>query len=230
MKNFVEMKDLIPAKNTTPYARILAIGDVHGCFDKLISLWEKISVTEKDLVIFLGDYIGDSEDNFKTLAWLAKQNQKPNVIVLPGNVDFTLKDYLESETPSTPEDAALFKGICNFIESLPLYCKIKIGGREYFFCHGGINPNEPLDAQRRESLIGYDLELFIEKYHGDAVIIMGHKSPRKIMQLLPQFKELDTLKPARVPTKNILLLDTRAKDLNGYLSCVDILTGEFWQS
>lgn len=230
-KNFIEMQDLLPAKNDTPYKRILAVGDIHGCFDKLISLWKKISVTPEDLVIFLGDYVQGGNQDLQVLSWLAKQNQKENIVILPGNVDFTLQDYLENDfKASTQEEAEMFQGICNFIKSLPLYCKIKIGGRDYFFCHGGINPNKPLDKQSKESLIGFNLELFIEKYNGDAVIVMGHKSPQKIMRLLPQYSQLDTLQPARVPHKNILLLDTRAKDKNGFLSCVDILTGEFWQS
>ncbi len=230
-KNFTAMADLIPAKNDTPYKRIFAIGDIHGCFDKLISLWKKLSVTNEDLVIFLGDYVEGGNQDLQVLSWLAQQNQNENIVVLPGNVDFALKDYLQNEfKPTTPAESELFNGVCRFIEILPLYYKIKIGGRDYFFCHGGINPRQSLDNQSKESLIGYCLEIFLEEYNGDAVIIMGHKSPRKIKQLFPQFRELDTLQPVRIPHKNILLLDTRAKDFNGYLSCLNILTGEFWQS
>ncbi len=63
-----DAEKIIPAVNDSPYKRILAIGDVHAAFDKLLSLWEKISVTEDDLVVFLGDYLyGLSDKNVETL-------------------------------------------------------------------------------------------------------------------------------------------------------------------
>ena len=45
-------KEIIPTVNDSPYKRILVIGDVHASFDKLISLWKKLSVTDEDLIIF----------------------------------------------------------------------------------------------------------------------------------------------------------------------------------
>lgn len=51
------MEDLIPAVNDSPYKRILADGNVHGCFDKLAFLLEKVCVTDEDLVIFCGDNV-----------------------------------------------------------------------------------------------------------------------------------------------------------------------------
>ena len=229
-KNFAEMADLIPAKNDSDYKRILAIGDIHASFDKLISLWEKISVTDEDLVIFLGDYFQGGDKNLKTLRWPMEHNKLKNIVMLLGNTDEDFLYYLKSLRSSTLEESMLINEMCDFIKSLPLYYKIKIGGRDYFFCHGGINPKKPLDKQSKSSLVGADIYFFLRDYSGEAVIVIGHKSPRKVMKKFPQYFELDTLKPARVPNKNILLLDTRAKDFNGYLSCVDILTGEFWQN
>jgi len=229
-KNFIEMPDLIPAKNDTPYKRILAIGDVHASFDKLISLWKKISVTAEDLVIFLGDYVQVGSKNLMTLNWLMEQNNFENIIILQGNMDEDFISYLQRIRTSTLEEAMLIHKICDFIKNMPLYHEIKIDGREYFFCHAGINPQKPLENQIARDLI-WGNNLFYREYEGAAVIVVGHKSPRKVFKNhLPQYPQLDTLKPARVPNKNILLLDTRAKDEDGFLSCVDILTGEFWQS
>ena len=229
-KNFVAMQDLIPTKNDTPYKRILAIGDVHASFEKLISLWEKISVTDEDFVIFLGDYFEGGNKNFKTLSWLMEKNLNENIKMLLGNMDEVFLGYFASLRPATLEEAAFIKQTQDFIKNLPLYHKIKIGGRDYIFCHAGINPEKPLEKQDKDEFI-WEQENFYTSYNGDAVFVVGHKSPRKIWKyFLPQFSELDTLQPVRIPHKNILLLDTRAKDFNGYLSCVDILTGEFWQS
>ena len=44
-------------KNLFGYTRILAIGDIHGMYEKLIKLMDKIRYnSEEDLLIFLGDY------------------------------------------------------------------------------------------------------------------------------------------------------------------------------
>lgn len=36
-------EEIIPTVNDSPYKRILVIGDVHAAFDKLTSLWKKLS-------------------------------------------------------------------------------------------------------------------------------------------------------------------------------------------
>ena len=37
--------------------RIFAIGDIHGCFDELRDLVEKLPLDENSVLVFLGDYI-----------------------------------------------------------------------------------------------------------------------------------------------------------------------------
>ena len=250
-KNFIDnVKELLPPKNDTPYKRILAIGDVHACYDKLISLWEKISVTTDDLVIFLGDYVEGGDQNLNVLRWLINQNENENIIILRGNMDDMFLDSFAANNPNiiyTGEfnaadelaDAAkneptIVKKVHDFLKNMPNYYEMKIGGRDYIFCHAGINVENPQERNKIDLIWGRGN--FYSDYDGNAVIIVGHKSPRKVMKhFLPQFSELNTLKPVRIPNKNILLLDTRAKDVfekraEGYLSCVDILSGEFWQS
>ena len=87
-----DAEKIIPPVNDSPYERILAIGDVHGAFDKLESLLEKISPTENDLVIFLGDYFHFAEikrKNLETLLRLAALSERKNFIFLLGNTDET---------------------------------------------------------------------------------------------------------------------------------------------
>ncbi len=251
-RNFLSnCTDLIPAANDTPYKRILAIGDIHGCFDKLISLWEKISVTADDLVIFLGDYVEGGDQNLNVLRWIMEQNKNKNIIFLLGNVDYMFLDAFDYGNPNivnerwsdaarelynaSHKEPALVRKIHDFINNLSYCYKLKINGRYYIFCHAGINPNKSIDRQTKEDFVKGNNN-FYKDYDGDAVFVVGHKSPIKVRnQCLPQFSELNTLKPVRISQKNILLLDTEAKGVfsqnkEGYLSCVDILTGEFWQS
>lgn len=245
-------EEIIPSVNDTPYRRLLAIGDVHAAFDKLISLWKKLDVTEDDLVIFLGDYLyGMSDKNIETLQWLVEYKERKNIIFLRGNVDDTYLyrlfdlngnffNRLNSRVVSGIKNAAVKKPsfpnkIFDLLNNLPLSYQITIGGRKYFFCHAGIEVDTPLEAQKKNYLLSHPkLKSFYRDYTGDAVIVVGHKRPKKIFDNLPSLfrnasEKLDLTKPIKVPNRNILMLDTHAKE-DGKLSCVDILSGEIWQS
>ena len=96
-KNFLSgMENIIPKKNDSPYQRIFAIGDIHGCWYKFMSLWKKLNVTDKDLCIFLGDYIDRGNNVAKTLEWLMEQSTNENFIFLAGNHEFMLMDSFKN--------------------------------------------------------------------------------------------------------------------------------------
>ena len=61
MANFI--KNLAPKINDSGWRRVIAIGDIHGNFDRLANLWDKLDATADDLIIFLGDYV-DRSKNF----------------------------------------------------------------------------------------------------------------------------------------------------------------------
>ena len=92
-KNFLSgMENILPPKNDSTYQRILAIGDIHLCFYKFMSLWKKLNVTDKDLCIFLGDYIDRGNEGDKMLAWFIEQNTNENFIFLAGNHELMFVD------------------------------------------------------------------------------------------------------------------------------------------
>ena len=246
MQDNQNLREIIPPVNNSPYSRILVIGDVHAAFDKLQSLWKKLSVTDDDLVIFLCDYlygVGDGDKNVETLHWLIEHKKRKNIIFLRGNVDET---YIHSlfdssgnffcklnsrvaraikttglKEPHFPQE------IYDFLTDLPLYHLITIGGQKYFFCHAGIKVDAPLNAQPKSYLINHPkLKNFYRDYSGKAVIVVGHKSPKKIFGSSDKY---DLNHPLKIPGRSILMLDTGVKE-DGQLSCVDILSGEFCQS
>lgn len=145
-------QEIVPLVNDSPYKRILVIGDVHAAFDKLQSLWKKLSVTDDDLVIFLGDYLyglGDGDKNIETLHWLIEHNKLKNIIFLRGNVDETyihslfdlngnffykLNSRIARAIKTTSLKEPQFpQEIYDFLTGLPLYHSITISGRKYFF-------------------------------------------------------------------------------------------------
>ena len=252
-KKFInDATEIVPSVNDSPYKRILAIGDVHASFDKLNDLWQKISVTDDDLIIFLGDYLyGLSDKNIETLQRLIELSRRRNVIFLRGNTDddylslFDKQGKLINENSIriirdikiaafTERNPNLPQEIFTFLSNLLTHYAITIGGRQYFFCHAGIKVGTPLARQTKTYLVDHpNYKDFYRNYSGNAVIVVGHKRPQKIFDKLPELfkdiKNFDPFKPLKVPHKNILMLDTHAKE-DGVLSCVDILSGQFWQS
>jgi len=237
---------ILPTVNDTPYKRILAIGDVHGKFKKFLSLWEKLSVSEDSLVVFLGDYVDRGEGVAEMLAWVMNHRHKKNFVFLRGNHEQMMINAFRSHGDDDAKILWVYNGgdktiralvelsskeifatdeILSFAESLPLSHRIKIGDRDYFFCHAGVDGKVPLDAQDEEFLL-WAREKFFNVYDGDAVIISGH-SP---LQAFPKFGVADDPRPIKVPDRNILMVDTGSFVRGGKISAVDILTGEYFQN
>jgi len=66
-------------------SKIIAIGDVHGEIHKLKNLFEKLSFTKNDTIIFLGDYIDRGEDSKGVINFVLSLKDKCNLVTLKGN-------------------------------------------------------------------------------------------------------------------------------------------------
>lgn len=83
--------------STKQLKRLLAVGDIHGHLDKLISLMDKVKPTSGDRVIFLGDYIDRGPDSKGVLDYLMNFNQfypEAETVFLRGNHEQMLLDAL----------------------------------------------------------------------------------------------------------------------------------------
>lgn len=234
---------IVPPVNDTPYKRIWAIGDVHGNFTRLMSLWQKLNVMDDSLAIFLGDYIDRGAEVAEVLKWILSQSTQENFIFLRGNHEQMMLDvshgrldkltWLFNGGQSTLRGLSELKAvdenfidkILNFAESLPLYHTMTVGGRQYIFVHAGIDSRLPLAEQKPQFLL-WAREEFFNTYDGEAVVISGH-SP---LQAFPKFGVADNPRPIKLPDKNVVLIDTGSFIRGGKISALDILSGEYWQS
>ncbi|HEY4788168.1 MAG TPA: metallophosphoesterase family protein [Bacteroidales bacterium] len=98
--------------------RLIAIGDIHGCFDALKSLIEhKIGLTKNDRLVLLGDYIDRGKQSKEVVDFIIDLQQKGfDIVPLMGNHEAMLLVVLENE---------------NY---LPLW--IQNGGNETLLCFG----------------------------------------------------------------------------------------------
>ena len=78
------MIKLLNAPATLPAGqRVYAIGDVHGCMDRLAALHEQIAddlaarPVEHAILVHLGDYVDRGTDSAQVVDWLINRRQYP---------------------------------------------------------------------------------------------------------------------------------------------------------
>jgi len=216
------------------YKRILAIGDIHGEWEKFISLYEKIHFNpDEDLLIFLGDYVDRGPKPLHVLDWMYEHRNEKNMIMLRGNHEQMMLDYYKDgdnlwvwnggdrtrKALERQKEGVLEKSL-SFLESLPLYYHMTYNGKEMFFCHAGIMPDIPLEQQKECDLL-WIREDFYDVYDGDALVVVGH-TPVTYLDFPPE--------PVYFRDRNIIMVDTGSFLEDGFISCVDVLSGQFVRS
>lgn len=222
----------------TDKKRILAIGDIHGNFNKLYSLFNKIDFNPStDLLIFLGDYIDRGSEPLKCLDFVINLKKKypDSVIPLKGNHEAMMLDYFESRgndscwlsnggkitlSQFNEKNKNEKENYFSFIENLDIFYNYD---NKYIFVHAGINPKESIDMQSEDNLL-WIREDFINNYNpvkfNNIKFIIGH-TPTQCIN-----KNIHT--PINLKN-NILMCDTGSYLENGKISCIDVLSNKFWQ-
>lgn len=150
--------------------RIYAIGDIHGCYDQLMDLMDRIDIDlEKDTLVFMGDYIDRGPKSCEVATYLLDlaARHPNNVVMLKGNheemlenylTDFDKYTYLANGGNQTLESYLRRHGELSFpiprshldfFDSLRLYYETK----HYIFVHAGLRANIPLDMQGPDDLL-----------------------------------------------------------------------------
>jgi serine/threonine protein phosphatase 1 len=83
--------------------RIFAIGDIHGEYEKLTQLIQRLPFdqTRKDTLVFIGDYINRGTQSSKVISFLIDLKIKiPNTVFLMGNHEYTLLTYAKTKEES----------------------------------------------------------------------------------------------------------------------------------
>ncbi|MEN9929490.1 MAG: hypothetical protein RLZZ231_1411 [Bacteroidota bacterium] len=83
--------------------RTLVIGDVHGGLQALNQVLDRAKVTLNDTLIFLGDYVDGWSQSPEVIDFLIATSKIQNTILLRGNHDQLLLDWLEGNTAEFDE-------------------------------------------------------------------------------------------------------------------------------
>lgn len=81
--------------NLDEFGRVFVFGDIHGNFKALEYTLEKMS--EKDALIFTGDYVDRGIENDKVIDKLYELSQKDNVFIIRGNHEIWLNMHAKGE-------------------------------------------------------------------------------------------------------------------------------------
>ncbi|MDL1968442.1 MAG: serine/threonine protein phosphatase [Deltaproteobacteria bacterium] len=171
--------------------KIFAIGDIHGCFDKLCALMDKIKIDpSNDTLLFLGDYIDRGPDSFDVVEYLIdlkKHFQK--TVFLKGNHEEMLEKYLSGEdrpiylkNGGQPTLGSYMKksqtaGLplipqehLDFFESLLLYYE----SDNYIFVHAGLRENIPLGMQDPADFLWIRKDFVNSDFDFGKIVVFGH--------------------------------------------------------
>ena len=75
--------------------KTFVIGDIHGGLHALHQIMERAAVTEKDTLIFLGDYVDGWSQSPQVIDFLIELNKTHRCIFIRGNHDELLRTWLD---------------------------------------------------------------------------------------------------------------------------------------
>lgn len=209
--------------------RTLFIGDVHGCYDELIELTEKIRLISEDHLYFVGDLVNKWPKSLEVVQFV---KNRPNTWSVLGNHEYFLmcspetqethfahsahmtsgrKEWIEQEYQIASSNRELLEQnhLNKWIDSLPVYIETD----DFILVHGWLHPDfwteTPADIATMIRM--YEWKPWYEYYTGEKKVIYGHWA-------------VDGLRIR----ENTIWLDTGCC-FGGHLTAYCLESGEIWQ-
>ena len=189
--------------------RILAISDIHGCYDEFCMLLDKMKYNPAfDQLILLGDYVNRGKDSRKVIQKVISL-VKEGAIALRGNHDEwflrylfseensftaftrpkvggkeTLSSYLKIDSLNSDDNSAYTNFIKTYYsEHVNLLSSLPyfFETDDYIFVHGGINPKQKKlkDNTPRDFLLSR-WDFIQNPIETDKIVVFGHTTCKMI--------------------------------------------------
>ncbi|EMI21081.1 metallophosphoesterase [Rhodopirellula maiorica SM1] len=212
--------------------RLLAIGDIHGCYKALVTLETFVEITPDDTVVTLGDYVDRGRDSRRVLDWLISKDKTHKLFPLRGNHDLMMaqarrnKDQYDrwlgfggyealcSYASNGKADADTLQMVprshWDFITDrvLPYY-----ESEHHIFVHANYSPQVPMN-ELEDHVLYWEKFSSKPRHISGKIVVCGHTSQKSGL-------------PTR--TDNAICIDTRVYD-TGWLSCLDVESKMLWQA
>lgn len=166
-------------------ARTIVIGDLHGCYDELLDLLDKVSFASEDRLICVGDLITKGPKNREVLDRFMSD---PQFTAVMGNHDLAIRrrwngekfKLKPSQKPTHKELKKDKERYVPFLNSLPFF--IDLG--THLVVHAGLRPGIELYSQTTEDMtelrsLGEDRASrkgppWYDVYDEEKIVLFGH--------------------------------------------------------
>jgi len=174
-------------------SRTIVVGDIHGCYDELTDLLDKMAFGANDRLVSVGDLITKGPKNREVIELFMNE---PRFSAVIGNHDLAVRRRWNGEKikmkPAQKQVHKELKGekerYLTYFNSLPFM--IDLGN--HLVVHAGLRPEVALHSQTTEDLtelrcLGKDRTSregtpWYEVYEGEKVVLFGHwpaREPRR---------------------------------------------------
>lgn len=181
------------------------ISDIHGCYNTLKILLNKIKFSKSDELYFLGDYIDRGPNSKKVIDFIMElEDDNYNIVCLMGNHEHMLLEEVKNQVwpPGIPETLKSFgvdhnnqipSKYINWLEKLPFYHEVD----NFLLVHAGLsfNSKDPL-IDKYDMLWVRDWYKHIDwNWLGNRIIIHGHTpiGSSEIIEMCDQLTNLQIL-------------------------------------
>ena len=164
--------------------RTIVVGDIHGCLDELILLFDTVGLLPNDKVVAVGDLVTKGPKNKEVLDLFMADSRLSSVL---GNHDLALLRFrqgevttLKSHQQQTYNELIGHERYFRYLDTLPFTIDLD----SHLVVHAGLRPGVPLRQQAPEDLtalrtLGADRTSregipWYEVYDSDKVVLFGH--------------------------------------------------------
>ena len=211
--------------------RLLAIGDIHGCFEALRTLVAFVDICKDDVVVTLGDYVDRGPNTREVINWLVAFDRMNSLVALRGNHEIMM---LNARINQGDKHRC---GQCGAIETLQSYATIADDIADladipdlhwqfisrllpyyvtetHIFVHASVNPYLPMDQQIDGTLYWGRYNDKFPGHLSGKVVVCGHNS-----------------QASGLPATNghLICIDTGASK-GCWLTCLGVDSGTIWQA
>lgn len=222
MFNLKEIVEGNPLREDPSESKIFTVGSLKGNLNQLQNVITEIETcnyfAENDRIVFLGDFLGEGEDNREIINTLYEYQElrSDQVVILKGAVEqrfiiskktffetkvgkATLDSYRETVIPpfvKAPKESLNASELADnrgWVESLPSF----FVSERYYFVHGGVDGTRPLDKQDSQTIMFIKERSFIEgETNYERLVVHSHigkKVEKKKNRISLPYNSEDTL-------------------------------------
>lgn len=209
-----------------------AIGDIHGCWDALETLIERVPFGDDVLLITLGDYVDRGPDSARVLDWVMQLHGQGRCLPLRGNHELMMQavidgqvkedhwlacgglETLQSYSPSSQKRNPRLEDIphshSQFLKEklLPYY-----ETDSHIFVHASVFEGYSMQDQDEHTLY-WDRFEYIQPHQSGKIVVCGHTAQKS---------------GRPVHRGHAICIDTWVYG-KGWLTCLDLESGQYWQA